>query len=1049
MMTAISSQTHHSTTTFQPTTSPRLALWFNGSRNLQSENSVMTFATNKLLKITVLCISVVAMSSSTIAQQSNIDPQTAEERVRRDYTKVAMMQHWHLNDDYVTPLTLLKAASMAREGKDRDDMIVAVTSLRQQYESIQDAGRGEWQVSEDYKAMIRHGGALAGMVLEHYTPTPQIGNIVEIVADVGIMTYENLAHDSKVIEASKVVGAMYHDVANAESHIADLVADTWDKYPVFREVYIEQFAPTMRIVPSASIDDVNRSFPHLLMQDNVAEILDVLESSAYNTDEGLGEVKGQIHTIASELRELQDSNRLHLDKEAESDRVRIGRQRDRIKRNGFRAGAYLASTALGYVDPQLGRQMKAISSATFQFHDALGRFKKASELDLTGAASLDLTATMVKSALILIGAFGETGPSADEIIFNEVRALRKDMQRVRREMHSRFGVVERKLGIIYFRLDEAMESIEKSLMNNTELLHGISAQLQDMEEQISHSTGLLYDRATALEELVKILGIGDCTRWRKGATIPISEDRYAKCVFDLGEMLGRLHTNQLSQDDAEALGWPGVFRKWANEMTTLSVNGLDSLVEEDLPDSISGPVYWETVGTEYLDFLDDWPEHLRIITEDELTERIRILKNDGLALQNVRSIAQGEFRSFQEGKEDNAIGKMLNSIKGQADILSKVAKEHEEKFVGEQFSDIAPSIFSPKSVSSDECMEYGSKLPTEIYKKIPVDYRKPLMRTENWRYCLKLFNGYGLWRASLDHHPTPIAPILVAYGGDVFNLLGRELLFGRTNDRGIFHDQSMIMTNGCGNNNENCPERNPEPSHFTMVLELDYIDQSFKCSVDDKQGKVRILTIYANDEYVYSKRDVIKRWNDDWKDKFSKNSMIKINEDLIKCLNENSVQMKRVWKKQMSQWMAVNMIGVSRDNNEDPIEIADRYIETEYAKLSHWMWLAFGDAAEVDQLLHHFITGTASGPTLSSSVEVSLFDHEAFAWHAPDRFAASVKKLGDVLRSKAIKTSYDRSKDNFNIDRILAQADKVLSERSRNGTTGGLRWPSLLRWPSE
>ena len=236
----------------------------------------------------------------------------------------------------------------------------------------------------------------------------------------------------------------------------------------FREVYAEQFEPELRIRPTDTVDTINEKLPHLLLQDNVATILTILSHRVPITEQNVSDIRNEVTTILRSIRETGDATEARKKSE-------YAKERDRIRRAGLRSGAFLASTALGYIDPTMGTHVQALSSAAFQIHDSITAFKAATEIhkDLTGAASLTLTANFVGAAFTLVGAFGSSGPTPEQMIFEQIGALRKDLQNVRREMHDRFGIVERKISIMYVNLDMGIRALEVELHKQNRKLDGI------------------------------------------------------------------------------------------------------------------------------------------------------------------------------------------------------------------------------------------------------------------------------------------------------------------------------------------------------------------------------------------------------------------------------------------------------------------------------------------------------------------------------------------------------------------------------------------------
>ena len=506
-----------------------------------------TFIRTLVLGVT-LVIAFMTANSTSASDHANIT--TNDGSAFTDYWKIAMIHQWSRNDDYVTPTALLKAAVMARNGRSKDDIITAITKLRAQHAENEKAGlRRDWQVSEDYKTMIRHVGGLAGVGIGAYGKILGLSNVTEFVTDLSIMTYETLARDRRVIEASRALGTTYHNVAGAEKHIADYFGETWLEYATLQEVFSEQFEPILRVSPNDTFDEINENLPHLLLHNNVSTILGIVSNRTVLSS-------NEIATLTTTTKDIFiDVRTMRKQRQAQANSA-LQKAHDRITRESLRSGAFIAATALGYVDSDLGKQFQAISSAAFQIDDAITNFKAAVELseDLTGAASLTLTGNFIGAALTVVGVFGNSGPTPEQIILQEIVALRKDVRNLRIEMHDRFGIVERRLAIMYSDLDASLKDLEVMLQTQNRTLEGIVTTLRTMQTQISASTSLLLDRSILLEKMIAQLEIGDCVRWkRRAVTTAMSPHKFSECLFDFQTLFAPayLESRQISKEDVD------------------------------------------------------------------------------------------------------------------------------------------------------------------------------------------------------------------------------------------------------------------------------------------------------------------------------------------------------------------------------------------------------------------------------------------------------------------------------------------------------------------
>ena len=995
-----------------------------------------------IITAVIVIIFCICVAGTIEAQRSGIEE--GEIYVQRTYVKTALVHQWRLKRDYVTPTALLKTVIMAQEGRSKNEIITAVTKLREEHDDNVRAGlRREWQVSEDYRAMIRHVGGLAGVIIGRYSQMPGISEGTNIISDLGIKTYERLARDEKVIEASKKIGLTYQNLAGAEENIAKLVVETWRTNRVFRDVYSEQFEPILQIRPTDSIEEINRNLPHLLIQNNVARILEVVSNRPPVAGEDMVRLNGEVTNVLHELRSRQQQEQSRA-------RTDLEKNRERVKREGLRAGVFLATATIGLIDPELGKQAQAVSSAAFQVNDAIREFKAATDLgkDLTGAAGMALTANFVGAAFTLVGAFQDSGPSPEEIILEEIVELRKDIQNVRMEMHDRFGIVERKLAMVYDRLDEGFKDLETELRKQNRTLNRIVSKLEEMQDQISASTALIFDRTLILEELIKELKITDCINWKERLKIDISDKRYGECLLQMQALfsLSYLEKRQIKRKDADlSENLSRWLREKPNEMATISLISLNELSRlENLPDTIPGPIDWKTAAETYMDFLEDWPTYRNLARNNGFG--LDELMNGAKKVSVLRSTVQRQLKAFSTGTPNSAIEKLLASVLNRKNTLSDAIQRYEEKYYKEVLGrsgikelgsikiepineEVRCPFHTETQPESFEGRGYIADPPPKLSNHVPPFVRQLVLAgIGKVEYCLEIFYRRGRTSRSslnLEHSEILLADAGWNMGQPKILLVNIELNIGQreillTDTEGI----QYYMSSG----------------PYTMILRIDYVLDSLKCGPPLNQSKVvQILKLSAEDEKevggstsysgssVPPTRVVAPRniWDSKWRDKFLRLISFSKNEDAEQCLKKHlTSRLKERWAEMehtMSEWIGKKLL------EDKEIRLADIESETDYALLSHWIWSGYADAARESDLLARLIQGTASGPTLASAVAGTLVQKEAaLVWEAPEWYLAGLNALKQVLQSEEIKEAFERSQDNFGVNELTKRIEDFL-----------------------
>ena len=151
----------------------------------------------------------------------------------------------------------------------------------------------------------------------------------------------------------------------------------------------------------------------------------------------LGDIETKVKSIGDVLDEMHDTaaQRVADRTKAEEDRVRIA---------GMKSIVFLASTLVGFKDPDAGRAIQTISDAGFKIYEAIVAFNGFSQTG--GWASAVLTGDIVGAILPVLALVIDTGPSAEEIIIEELGHLREQVSAVRQQMHERFDLVDARAG---------------------------------------------------------------------------------------------------------------------------------------------------------------------------------------------------------------------------------------------------------------------------------------------------------------------------------------------------------------------------------------------------------------------------------------------------------------------------------------------------------------------------------------------------------------------------------------------------------------------------
>lgn len=143
-----------------------------------------------------------------------------------------------------------------------------------------------------------------------------------------------------------------------------------------------------------------------------------------------------------------------------------------------RAIFYLASTAGGLVDPTTGRVISGIGTAYTKIAEASGLYR------LNQISSLRLTADVVSAGLLLASMLGNNGPTADEMILDQLHQLSIQIDKFRQEMHQRFDRVDQALSRMYVDLIANFNEVNKNVALARQGIITLQVQLQKLQGEL-------------------------------------------------------------------------------------------------------------------------------------------------------------------------------------------------------------------------------------------------------------------------------------------------------------------------------------------------------------------------------------------------------------------------------------------------------------------------------------------------------------------------------------------------------------------------------------
>ena len=586
------------------------------------------------------------------------------------------------------------AVAAAKDGGNAKQIVKSVARARQKQISARSVREtGKW-ISPNARNMIVEAASVLGANLKvRGKPLPGAEAAFSALARGALWAVEAGARGEKTYWAYRRHTEDRLTEPVAQRRILKLFAEAHDAYPELRKASPD-LAVTHEIgfSPTSSRAAIIASVPDRALQDTVRELVDNqadAQKLARRTVSMIEEVRrGQTELTETALTDLDSIAQIL--RQDRIDRIRANtearkRQALAIKVRGIESMVYLASTLVGFGDPKLGHQIQTIGDASIRVYKAWNTFTEVTRgfSELKGFASAALSADLVGAGLAVIGLFLDTGPTPDEIIIEQIGALREQVEQGRVQMHQRFDLVDRRLVDIHVALVEGLGTLARMIEKDREAAARHSAtmrhELLRQQELLSDLYPVTIDRAQAILKSIRDRALARCVRRRSQDYVSIDIQLFGDCVAQIRSLVldGEIERIQLQSprsphNIAETLArFPDAtvniatqrFRDMRARAGTgrMPVSGI-----------VVGPESWIHLARVHDRFLRDWPEHRSTLRDDPRYAR-KMNQHRAAIGQTIESIS-ADLAAYAEGKPNTVFGALAGSVRRESRAIVRAIR---------------------------------------------------------------------------------------------------------------------------------------------------------------------------------------------------------------------------------------------------------------------------------------------------------------------------------------------------------------------------------------
>lgn len=325
-----------------------------------------------------------------------------------------------------------------------------------------------------------------------------------------------------------------------------------------------------------------------------------------------------------------------------------------LKLDAAKASVTILSTIIGQIDPELGKQVSTIGTSTIQVGEALNGWLKA----ISGLKGLNkvfslstviMTGNVLTAVMNVVSLFGETKPTPEQMILEEIGKLRQQVEQLRQEMHGRFNRIDLGLNAIYTTMQQRFDLIDVELgkINGNVLEVQQSLVALDLSLSRIERNNFEFINALGRRPLLDAVNGGLGYEERTGVPMPYQPDfiGFENTLHGWGTIhaFDAVNAGPTQRDfsDAQILAELSAYPLDSNINYLngwLVTHGLPSLANERL----ASPRDWLFASRAYSQLGLEWPEHMRRVDPQRQSTLEGIGVELETAMQNISTVQTPE-----------------------------------------------------------------------------------------------------------------------------------------------------------------------------------------------------------------------------------------------------------------------------------------------------------------------------------------------------------------------------------------------------------------------
>lgn len=362
-----------------------------------------------------------------------------------------------------------------------------------------------------------------------------------------------------------------------------------------------------------------------------------------------------------------------------------------LKLQAASAGISIITTIAAQIDPKYAKDFSVTATASLKVADSINTWLKATAglgaMDkIFSLSSVVMTGNVLGAVMNVVSLFGDSQPSPEQMILDEIGKLREQVNQLRVEMHERFDRIDQSLNSIYTTMHERFDQIDLQLGKINGNIQEVQQSLAELDLKLSRIERNNFEFLNALgrRPLLEAINGGLGYQARTGQPMPYQPDfvNFENTLHTWATIhaFDPLNAGPTQRDfsDAQTLSELNAYPFDANINYIngwLSAHGLPAISDKRLP----SPRDWLFASRAYTQLALEWPDHMERIDP----KRGEALSKIGMDLENaMRNLSTLHVMSNTVGNQ-LLFSTVITNYQSKVDGLDSSIESIENAFMNE------------------------------------------------------------------------------------------------------------------------------------------------------------------------------------------------------------------------------------------------------------------------------------------------------------------------------------------------------------------------------